>query len=226
MSVYLMFHKPAGYLSAVRDPQKPTVMEFFPPELRERVHPVGRLDYNTRGLLLFTDDSRVDRALLFPERHVVKKYAFSAIGVMTPEKIARLETGVFIGSSGVMSRPARFTMERTCTVEDIKADLPPIRRMDYLKNPQGPAFYGCLEVTEGRKHEVRLMLRAVDCKIMRLCRVEMAGIRLDPDLPEGAYRPLNEAEMAVLNRQIADVPLSVTQMRKMRRDAEKTESGE
>ena len=224
MPVYLMFHKPAEYLSAVRDAQKPTVMEFFPPELRERIHPVGRLDYMTRGLLLFTDDSRVDRALLLPERHVVKKYAFSAIGVMTVEKIARLETGVIIGSSGVVSRPAKFTMGSICTVRDIRDDLPSFRKNDYLKNPEGPAFHGTLEVTEGRKHEVRLMLRAVDCRIMRLTRVEMAGIRLDPDLPEGKYRPLNAAEMAILESQIADVPLSVTQLQKLRREAGKRKS--
>ena len=210
-----MFHKPAGCLSAVRDAQKPTVMEYFPPELREKIHPVGRLDYTTRGLLLFTDDSRVDRALLLPERHVSKKYTFNAIGVMTEEKVRRLETGVMIGSSGVVSRPARFSMGQVCTVADIEEDLSSFHRNDYMKNPQGPAFWGTLEVTEGRKHEVRLMLRAVDCKIMRLTRVEMAGIRLDPALPEGGYRPLNDAEMEILQAHMADVPLSYRQRLKM-----------
>jgi len=211
-----MFNKPAGYLTAASDAQKPTVMQFFPPELRDKIHPVGRLDMDTHGLLLFTDDSRVDRGLLLPERHAGKIYKFRAIGKPTAEDIERLESGVRIGESTNISKPAKFTLLRTMTVSDIKDDLPEYRRMKYLKNPHGPAFEATLEIFEGRKHEVKLMLRAIDCKIMRLERIEFAGLKLDPTLREGEYRPLNADELFILQKQIKDVPVSYTELQRQK----------
>lgn len=204
MYSYYMFNKPAGYLTARTDDKKPTVMEFFPPELRDKIHPVGRLDFDTRGLLLFTDDGRADPALLLPEHHAVKTYEFYGIGVMTEEKIRRIESGVFIGDSDVMSRPAEFELLRTYKVKEIKEYLPEFRRQRYLKNPEGPAFYASLRICEGKKHQVKLMLRAVDCKIVTLYRKGFAGLVLDPSLKEGEYRPLTDEEREIIEKQIAN----------------------
>ena len=82
-----MFNKPAGFITSCRDPRDRTVMEFIPDRLREKIHPVGRLDRDTTGLLLFTDDGRVDRALLDPARGIPRVYSLHAIGSMTEEKI-------------------------------------------------------------------------------------------------------------------------------------------
>ena len=196
--IYYMFNKPAGFLTAMRDDKKPTIMEFFPEDLPKGFHPVGRLDYDTHGLLIMTNDGRVDRSLLQPSHHVTKRYFFYAIGTLTADKINRLEHGVYIGSSGIMSGPAKIFPDRTFTVGDIENYLPEFRRNRYMKNPQGPAFSASLEITEGKKHQVKLMLRAVDCKIVRLTRTSFAGIELDPELPEGKYRPLNPDEMEII----------------------------
>lgn len=199
---YYMFNKPAGFLTARTDDKKPTVMEFFPPELRDRIHPVGRLDYDTHGLLLFTDDGRADPALLLPEHHAYKTYEFYGIGQITDEKIRRIENGVFIGESDVVSRPAEFKLLKTYKVREIEDYLPEFRRQRYLKNPEGPAFFASLRICEGKKHQVKLMLRAIDCKIVRLYRTSFAGLTLDPSLKEGEYRPLTEEEQAIITEQI------------------------
>ncbi len=198
MPHYYMFNKPAGYLTAVRDEFKPTVMEFFPKELRHVIHPVGRLDFDTHGLLIFTDDGRVDRALLNPERHVTKRYFFHAIGRLDDEKIAKIESGVFIGDSHIMSKPAKFTLLERRQVRDFQEYFPENRAKRYMKNPFGSAFTAEMEISEGKKHQVKLMIRAIDCRIVYLKRLQIDGITLDPYLEEGKYRPLNDSEMAVI----------------------------
>lgn len=198
-----MFNKPAGYLTSCRDPYGATVMEFFPEGTARRLHPVGRLDRDTRGLLLFTDDGRVDRALLEPERHVPKKYFFYAIGEVTPEMAEKIEGGVFIGGSGVMSRPAVFRRTGVFTVSQIAGYLPPSRKTRYLKNPNGAAFSAELEISEGRKHQVKLMMRAVGCRVVYLRRISVGGISLDESLPEGGYRPLNDGERKIIEAYVA-----------------------
>ena len=195
---YYMLNKPPCCLSAVRDGRDRTVLDLFPEEEREGLHPVGRLDRDTRGLLLITDDGMVDQALLLPERHAVKKYVFYAIGEMTDGKAKKLEEGVVISENGVVSRPAVFTLLERMTVKDIEDYIPEARRSRYLKNPDGPAFRGQLEICEGRKHQVKLMMRAVGTRVTYLKRTEIGGIKLDERLAEGEYRRLNAEEMKLL----------------------------
>jgi len=197
MAVY-MFNKPQGFITSCRDPRDRTVMEFVPEDLREKIHPVGRLDRDTTGLLLFTDDGRVDRALLLPENRVPRVYSFTAIGVMNDEKIAAISRGVRLGDSGETSRGAILRVTKLHTVYEIRDLLPPRRRMRYLKNPKGPAFSAEMELTEGRKHEVKLIMRAVDCRVVRLERISFGGLRLDPGLPIGGFRELTEEEYRLL----------------------------
>lgn len=198
LSQYYMFNKPSGYITAVRDERRATVMEFFPEELRKTLHPIGRLDRDTHGLLLFTDDGQLDPALMRPEHHVDKEYLIYGIGSVTPEKAAALENGVPLPPDGAVTRPARFVLEEELTVAQIEEFLPAFRKKKYLHNPDGPAFRARLTIREGKKHQVKLMMRAVNCRVCRLCRVSLGGIRLDPALPEGGFRPLTDDEIALL----------------------------
>ena len=198
MSVY-MFNKPAGFITSCRDPRDRTVMEFIPEGLREKVHPVGRLDRDTTGLLLFTDDGRVDRALLDPARGIPRVYSLHAIGSMTEEKIAAIASGVMLGDSGVRSRGASLRVTGLYTVYELHDLLPPRRRMRYLKNPEGPAFSAEIELAEGRKHEVKLIMRASDCRVIELRRISFGGIRLDPELEPGGLRELDKNEYRYLD---------------------------
>lgn len=199
---YYMMNKPSGYLTANGDRTRPTVMEFIPEELRGKIMPVGRLDMDTTGLLIFTDDGRLTPALMHPDRHVEKEYFFYAIGRLTDERIASLEGGVEIGPCEGLTKPAEYRTVWSGTVSDISAYLPERRRMKYLKNPDGPAFAGVLKIHEGKKHQVKLMLRAVDCKIVKLRRISVGGLRIDPSLPEGGIRRLTPEEEELITSYI------------------------
>lgn len=193
-----MLNKPRRLLSAKRDAEKPTVMLCFPPELREALHPVGRLDMDTEGLLLFTDDGSLDHRLLMPEHHVEKEYLYRSLGHLEPEDIRRLETGVPILHGRAVSRPAKAELLGYSTIGESAALLPELCRDKYLKNPDRPVTVGTLRVTEGRKHQIRMMLHAVGGHVFYLRRLSIAGVALDPALAPGEYRPLTETELARL----------------------------
>ncbi len=190
-----MMNKPQGYLSAKTDAWRPTVMQFFPPETAELLHPVGRLDKDTEGLLLFTDDGMLDRHLLRPEHHVEKGYAFRAFGKITEAQFREMEQGVVLCGSNAVSKPARSEFLGYETVGQNVALLPEDKRNHFLKNPGRPVTVGRLWLTEGRKHEVKLMVKAVGAHVFFLQRFSIGGLSLDPDLQPGQYRPLTREEL-------------------------------
>ena len=182
MQIYMM-NKPAGYLTARSDRTRPTVMELLP-EALQGLHPVGRLDMDTEGLLLLTDDGALDRLLLLPERHVEKVYFFRAFG--------RLE------GTGIPTLPARAWLSGRSTIGACEALLPPKKHNHLMKNPQRPVTEGFLAIREGKKHQVKLMVKAVGGHVFTLMRLSIGGLKLDPSLEPGQFRPLTEAEQAAL----------------------------
>lgn len=190
-----MMNKPQGYLSARSDARRPTVMSFFPAELAEALHPVGRLDKDTEGLLLFTDDGFLDRHLLRPEHHVEKGYFFRAFGHLSDEDFLQMEKGVILCGSNALSKQARAELLRYETVGDNIALLPEDKRNHFLKNPQRPVTVGKLFLTEGRKHEVKLMVKAVGGHVFFLKRFSLGALQLDETLAPGQYRPLTKDEL-------------------------------
>ena len=194
MPLYYMLNKPSGLITACRDANRPTVMECFPAELAAKLHPIGRLDIDTHGLLLFTDDGRADFALMQPSHHAEKSYFFRAIGSLSDADVSELENGMDIG--GVFTASAKISDIQTFAVEDIKEYLPERRRAKYLKNAKGAAFSAVLTIHEGKNHQVKRMLAHCKCRIVYLRRISVAGIELDETLPEGAYRELTQAERA------------------------------
>lgn len=198
MAQYYMLNKPRGLLTAWTDPRRETVMACFPAELREALHPVGRLDKDTEGLLLFTDDGMLDVRLLRPEHHVEKEYEFRAFGTLTQDDLRQMERGVVLPATGEMTRPARAQLLQYSTIGESKAYLPEFRREKYLKNPQRPVTAAKLWITEGRKHQVKLMVKAVGAHVFYLRRLAMGPLRLDAALAPGQYRALTEEEVRML----------------------------
>lgn len=169
---YLMLHKPAGFLTATEDRRDPTVMELIPETLlRPDLAPVGRLDKDTTGLLLLTDDGQLAHALLSPRRHVDKVYLAWVDGVGTEADCAAFAGGIVLGD-GTKCLPAKLELleEGLCRVT----------------------------VREGKFHQVKRMLGARGLPVLRLKRIEMGPLALDDCLPEGGVRPLTEEEIRLL----------------------------
>ncbi|MBQ4071266.1 MAG: pseudouridine synthase [Clostridia bacterium] len=196
---YYMLNKPSGTLTACSDPRHKTVMDLFPEEERCGLFPVGRLDKDTEGLLLITDDGALCASLLNPECHVEKTYLFYAVGALDEGMRARIEEGIKLyPTREVYSRPATLTVEGSTTLSAIREKLSPddLRRAN--RRPDTPVFCGRVSVTEGKKHQVKRMLLYGGCRIVYLKRVSMGALTLDPTLPVGEYRPLTEAELHTL----------------------------
>ena len=194
--LYYMFNKPRNCVTAKSDAVHRTVMDYFPPELAKRLHPVGRLDKDTCGLLILTDDGDLDFKIMQPDRHISKTYFFYAIGDLDGEKIHKLENG--IAMVGFTTRSAAFRLIRKYSISQLEDHFPEDKRERYLKNPNGPAFAAELTIHEGKKHEVKRMLEAVHCKIFYLKRVSIGCLRLDDSLAEGQYRQLTGNELRLL----------------------------
>ena len=194
--LYYMFNKPRNCVTAKSDAVHRTVMDYFPPELAKRLHPVGRLDKDTCGLLILTDDGDLDFKIMQPDRHISKTYFFYAIGDLDGEKIHKLENG--IAMVGFTTRSAAFRLIRKYSISQLEDHFPEDKRERYLKNPNGPALAAELTIHEGKKHEVKRMLEAVHCKIFYLKRVSIGCLILDDSLAEGQYRQLTENELRLL----------------------------
>ncbi|HWI64777.1 MAG TPA: pseudouridine synthase [Symbiobacteriaceae bacterium] len=168
---HVMMHKPPGYITAADDPRKPTVMDVMPEELKQRnLMPVGRLDKDTEGLLLFTTDGDLTHRLLSPKWHVGKKY------------LVRLERPLVPGAGD------RFA--EGIELEDGYKCLP--ARLDVL-GPQEATVV----IQEGKYHQVKRMFGAIGNVVIYLKRLEMGPLILG-DLPLGQCRPLTAAEIGAL----------------------------
>lgn len=194
-----MLHKPRGCITARRDARHKTVMDCFPEEKRDVLFPVGRLDRDTEGLLLVTDDGGLCYDLLMPEKHVDKTYFFWAQGILTEEKIAEIEGGVNIyRNREEPTAPARITVTGQSTLRGIKELLG--EDDSRVSNRRGdlPVTSGIITITEGKKHQVKRMIRYGGCKVVYLKRLAMGELRLDEALLPGEYRALTESEVALL----------------------------
>lgn len=194
--LYYMFNKPQGCVTARSDAVHRTVMDYFPAELAEKLHPVGRLDIDTRGLLILTDDGDLDFRIMQPANHISKTYFFYAVGSVDEEKVQKLENGLKM--AGMTAKKAEFTLIKEYRIRELESFMPRDRREKYMKNPEGKAFAASLTIHEGKKHEVKRMLKAVGCRIFYLRRDSIGGLSLDTSLKEGESRPLTAEELELL----------------------------
>jgi len=168
--IYLLVHKPKGYLTTYRDPQgRKTVYDLLPQRDRY-LFPVGRLDLDTSGLLVMTNDSAFAEALTNPESEVPKTYLVKASKHLTDEQLQQLRTGVTLKDGP--TRPALVTR---------------------LRDSGGRSAFE-ITITEGRNRQVRRMVEAQGAKVLKLVRVAIGGLGIG-DLPVGATRPLLAEEV-------------------------------
>ena len=165
---YYMLHKPAGVITATEDKKESTVMDILREEKVKNLFPVGRLDKDTEGLLLITDDGELAHNLLSPKKHVDKEYLVKVRDSISEDDCRKLSEGVDIGDEKPTA-PAK--VDRVAEKEIL------------------------LTIREGRFHQVKRMLQAVGNEVLYLKRLSMGSLRLPKDLEKGAYRPLSEDEI-------------------------------
>ena len=196
--LYYMFHKPAGCITARTDPKHATVLDFFPEELRTVIHPVGRLDRDTEGLLLLTTDGNFTNHLMSPDKHVEKKYEFIALGTLDENSIEELEQGIYFVGDDKLTKPCKITVTATSTLQETLPVLPVEPTKKTRKNrPDHPVTYGTMIITEGRKHHVKRLLKHAHCHVIYLKRTSIGNLLLDETLKPGEYRPLTKEEVAL-----------------------------
>ena len=193
---YYMLNKPGGVVTATSDKYSKTVMDCFPKDIREGLFPIGRLDRDTEGLLIVTDDGDFAFRMLRPEFGITKRYFFRAFGEINEEKIKKLEEGGVLYGNGEAARPAFLSDIILSTVKNDSDFIPEKDRAHALKNPKGKTFSAVITVTEGKRHEVKLLLKSIGCTIFYLQRISMGNFVLDPMLKPGEFREFTPEEIS------------------------------
>lgn len=178
---YYLFHKPAGCVTAVSDKEHKTVMNYFPQEIRKGLSPVGRLDIDTEGLLVITDDGELIHHCISPSHHVDKTYYVRLDKSVPSSAIEQFQEGIDIGDE------KRTLPAKLCILKDATDDS------------GNSCFAAELTIQEGRFHQVKRMFEAVGCKVIYLKRLSMGTLTLG-DLPKGAYRKLSSEEVDLLRK--------------------------
>ena len=186
---YYMFHKPYGCVTARRDDTYPTVMDYFRSLGNPDLSPVGRLDLESEGLLFITDDGKWNGRMTEPSCRKEKIYEFVVMGCLTEAAAKTLEQGIRLPQSDHITAPAKVEITARSTFQRTIADIPPEIAEKLKRNlPDTPTTYGRITITEGKKHQVRKMMKAVGCYVIRLKRISMGGIPLDPTLLPGQWK--------------------------------------
>ncbi len=171
--VYIMLNKPDGVISATNDPKQETVIDLITDQIRRDLFPVGRLDKDTEGLLLLTNDGELAHRILSPKHHVDKTYYAKLDGEVTDEMIDQFKEGLEINDE-----------------EPFKA-LPAVLKPD-LHNS------AVITIQEGKYHQIKRMFKMVGREVLYLKRLSMGPLKLDENLKPGEYRSLTEEEIKAL----------------------------
>lgn len=173
--IYLMMNKPKGYISATEDDRLKTVLDLLEPEdAHMKPFPVGRLDRDTEGLLVLTNDGQLAHDVLAPKKHVPKTYYAIIDGAVDEVDIERFKQGVTL-DDGYVTKPGKLTIIKSGQQSEIE-----------------------LIITEGKFHQVKRMFESVGKKVLYLKRIAMGALVLDESLELGEYREMTEEELALL----------------------------
>ena len=173
--IYIMLNKPQGVISATNDPRKETVIDIIPPELKRRsLFPCGRLDRDTTGLLIITDDGALDHRIMSPSHHVYKTYEAILKEPINASDAALLESGITL-ADGTECLPAK------------------VKAFTF-----GGAPAAEIKIKEGKYHQVKRMFAALGNHVEHLRRTRIGALHLDPDLTEGGCRELTAEELALV----------------------------
>lgn len=171
--IYIMMNKPPGVISATEDRSDRTVIDLLSTKLRHyEPFPVGRLDKDTVGLLLITNDGKLAHQLLSPKKDIEKTYYARISGNVTDKDIEEFAKGVIL-EDGYQAKPAKLTILQSGAESEIE-----------------------VTITEGKYHQVKRMFEAVGKKVIYLKRLSMGELKLDESLKLGTYRELNESELS------------------------------
>lgn len=170
---YYMLNKPQGVVSATADNRDTTVIDLLEEDVRKDLFPVGRLDKDTEGLLLLTNDGDLAHRLLSPRKHVDKIYYARIEGTLPKDAVKQMATGIHL-EDGVHTMPAKLE----------------------ILNPEGNEV--CLTIHEGKFHQVKRMFLALGCEVVYLKRLSMGPLKLDESLRPGEYRRLTNEELEQL----------------------------
>ena len=191
MKHYYMFNKPFGCVTAHRDDRFPVVMDYFHSLGNDRLSPLGRLDRETEGLLMITDDGVWNQKMTNPAFHVPKTYEFAALGTLNEENLQRLSEGVLLIGSDRPTTGASVTVTGTSLLSKVVPHLHPDMQEKLKYNlPDHPVVFGTITISEGRKRQIRRMLKVVGCCVIRLKRISMGELLLDPELKPGEYKEI------------------------------------
>ncbi|WP_134685304.1 pseudouridine synthase [Brevibacillus migulae] len=172
--IYVMLNKPPGVISATEDPRHETVVDLLPIEWADKVHPVGRLDIDTEGLLLLTNDGQLSHSLLSPKKKVDKEYYAKIRGQVTQHHVDEFAKGVTL-DDGYHTMPAKLEILSSGEESEIK-----------------------VTIMEGKFHQVKRMFAAFGLEVTYLKRLRMGTLLLDESLELGDFRELTEEELAGL----------------------------
>ena len=176
--VYYMLHKPAGVISASEDRRERTCVDLIDETRRRDLFPVGRLDRDTEGLLLITNDGDLCHRLLTPSRHVDKVYYARISGKVTEEDVRGFADGLQVDAD-FRAMPAQLRILRSDSVSEVE-----------------------IVIREGKFHQIKRMFRAVGKEVLYLKRLSMGSLTLDPALEAGAWRRLTVDELAELRKSL------------------------
>lgn len=206
---YYMLNKPAGVVSATVDNNDRTVIDLIDSERKKDLFPVGRLDKDTVGLLIITNDGELAHRLLSPVKHIDKKYFARVEGIITEEHIKRFKEGLTL-KDGTLTKPAQLEIIKSGNEksDNVKTDNPKSEndksdnpKSDNLKsNNEKADNISEVEITicEGKYHQIKRMIACVGGKVIYLKRLSMGSLELDENLREGEYRRLTEDEIKCL----------------------------
>lgn len=180
--VYFMMNKPPGVVTATADSKEMTVLDLFRRQYEQKqgelagipvqdIFPAGRLDKDTVGLLVLTNDGALAHEILSPKRHIPKTYFVRTDKAPDPQKLKALEAGILL-EEGFLTKPAKVTWQKQTE--------------------------GLLTITEGKYHQVKRMFQKIGVRVIYLKRISMGGLTLDKDLNEGEIRELTQKEVEQL----------------------------
>ena len=168
---YFMLNKPQGYVCSTDDPDHPTILYFIDEPMAEKLHSAGRLDLDTTGLVLLTDDGKWSHRITSPKHHCEKVYQVTVEQPLTANLIDIFKQGIQLKSEKTLTEPAKLII-----IDDYHAEI---------------------TISEGRYHQVKRMFAAVNNHVTQLHRKQIGNIVLD--IPEGEYRPLTQDEINSFN---------------------------
>lgn len=174
--VYFILNKPKGVVTAVTDEHYPTVIELLKTEDRHKgIYPIGRLDYNTTGLVLITNNGPLGYQMLHPNHHVTKVYRATVNGLLTQEMVKSFAEGVTIDEATIC-KPAKLTILESGLERSVAE----------------------VEISEGKNHQVKKMFLSIGVKVIELDRIAFGSFTLPTELQRGEYRPLTSEELSKL----------------------------